>query len=356
MPGLTVDTIRGRVIAAATDLLRARPDLQPDRAYPLDSVPGAIFTPHRFPSFTEFRAAEALSDGLTWIRTGEEWSVSEVAPESPAAFQGVQSGDVWTVPEDNPWSLCLRAQPVRLALRRGGQPRPVTLTCQPFEHSQLLGAQLNAETGYLRPSFLPASYGYLWLRLSNEVDRLKALGVKTLVLDLRGNEGGAVDLAMEAADLFLRRGIIVHIQPADSEAGASEAESFEASDGQFDVREPLVVLVDRHTGGAAEVLAAALQQNGRGLLLGQQTAGECRLWTAGTLYGAQRSGDGSREIVGTYRYPDGSWLPPANQSTCGRGLMPDVPLEQDASFRSYLPDPAHDAPLAEAMTLLRASP
>ena len=97
--------------------------------------------------------------------------------------------------------------------------------------------------------------------------------LRGLVLDLRGNPGGALPAAVEAADLFLADGSIVHIQP-DREDRAAEARTYNARPGHDGERLSVVVLVDQHAASASEILAGALQQSGDARIVGERTFGK----------------------------------------------------------------------------------
>ena len=90
-----------------------------------------------------------------------------------------------------------------------------------------------------------------------------------LVFDLRGNPGGWLDQAIHVADLFLSEGVIVTERWYD---GSEQSE--EAQPGEFAEDVPLVVLVDGHSASASEIVAGALQGNGRAVLVGTQTYGK----------------------------------------------------------------------------------
>ncbi|MCH2136798.1 MAG: S41 family peptidase [Phycisphaerales bacterium] len=97
--------------------------------------------------------------------------------------------------------------------------------------------------------------------------------LRGLILDLRGNPGGALPAAVESADLFLAEGPIVHIKP-QREDRAAEAHTWSARSGHAGEAVPVVVLVDRHSASASEILAGALAQNGDARVVGERTFGK----------------------------------------------------------------------------------
>lgn len=144
-----------------------------------------------------------------------------------------------------------------------------------------------------------------------ELHRASALA--GIVLDLRGNPGGEVDEAVLVADLFVAEGVLVRTR---GRGGVILREEFATAAGS-DRDTPLVVLQDRRSASAAELLAVALQEHGRAKILGEPSFGK------GTV----------QEVIGI---PDGSLLTltvaryysPKDRKIDGRGVEPDVALER----------------------------
>jgi len=141
-----------------------------------------------------------------------------------------------------------------------------------------------------------------------------------LILDLRGNPGGLLDTTVGVADMFLDKGtILVEV----SKDGAER--SFNARSGGEAIDVPLVVLVDQFSASGAEVLSAAIQQNDRGVLLGQQTFGK------GTVNIARPLSDGGALFVTIAR-----WLTPKRIQIDGVGIHPDIEValsDEDIDLR-----------------------
>ena len=106
--------------------------------------------------------------------------------------------------------------------------------------------------------------------LKAAIDRLRTQGARKLVFDLRGNPGGLLDQGVAVSDLFLRRGqSIVETRARDPQ----ESETFRAADDEaYDL--PMVVLVDPYSASAAEIVAGALQDHDRALVLGTTSYGK----------------------------------------------------------------------------------
>ena len=157
-----------------------------------------------------------------------------------------------------------------------------------------------------------------WIHLSqlhdgtpNEVEeavqRLRKLGADELVLDLRHCQGGALQAAVDVADLFLPdKAVVVRVV----EPGVGERDLAARRDQL--VKEPLAVLVNRWTQGAAEALALALQEHARAYLIGEPTMGSARVETLVPL------GRGFEARLLTVRLES-----PTGTSWQGRGIVPD---------------------------------
>ncbi len=154
--------------------------------------------------------------------------------------------------------------------------------------------------------------------------RFAAAGARGLVLDLRGNPGGLLTQAVDVASLFLEEG-----QTIAALSGVHRRDSMISAHGGVKVRLPLVVLVDRGSASAAEVVAAALHDHDRASLVGEATYGKSlvqevdRLGASGAL----------KLTVATYRTPTGRDL-------ADGGIVPDVRTKR---------------PLATALALLGAA-
>lgn len=132
--------------------------------------------------------------------------------------------------------------------------------------------------------------------------------VSGIVLDLRDNPGGILDQAVDVASQFLSEGTVVVVKKADGSEQRITAKS-----GGLATQVPLSVVINGGTASAAEIVAAALEQNHRATLVGQATFG------TGTVLSTFRLKDGSAILLGTAQ-----WLTPDGQLVKGKGVRPDV--------------------------------
>jgi carboxyl-terminal processing protease len=175
-------------------------------------------------------------------------------------------------------------------------------------------------------------------------------GATGIVLDLRGNPGGYVGEAVDVASEFLKDGIVY--QQRDK-SGKVEKQPVKPGGAATDL--PISVLVDLGTASSAEILAGAIQDAGRGQLIGQKTFG------TGTVLNEFSLKDGSALLVGTVE-----WLTRDGRQIWKHGIEPDITLESDPAGKIVTPGElaslgsdglakSGDAPLLKAIVLLGGS-
>ena len=239
---------------------------------------------------------------------------------SPAEEAGVRPGDIFveidgeSVRDATTDEIVQRVRgpagtQVRLGLRRPGQTQPVRLTV----------TRGSIEIIDVESAVLPQNVGYVNIRSfanSRVFDQLDAAlvslqeqGVSSLVLDLRDNGGGLLDQGIRVADEFLSEGDIVF-----QRARGVTQRLAEADPASFDW--PMVVLVNRNSASASEIVAGALQDNGRAQVVGETTFGK---------------GVGQSVISlpngGQLVYLSFEWLTPERRSINELGITPDVAVD-----------------------------
>jgi len=264
---------------------------------------------------------------------------------SPAAEAGVRSGDVIISVDGMPLDpqdvddtvLRLRGEPgtqVRLTLTRDGGENPLIL--------DLTRAQIQVSS--VRYDLIEPSYGYLRLTHFSETtgeDVRNALAslkrqskgpLAGLVLDLRNNPGGVLDAAVEVSDAFLDQGLIVSADGRQADARFR----LEAQPGDLIGGAPMAVIVNRGSASAAEIVAGALQDHHRAVIVGTPTFGKGSVQTVMPL------SQGRAVKLTTSRY-----YTPSGRSIHKRGIMPEVEIEQGGS------GDASDAAVARALELVK---
>ena len=134
-------------------------------------------------------------------------------------------------------------------------------------------------------------------------------GMRSMILDLRGNPGGLLTTCVEISNLFLPRGTIVSTRGRLASDNQHETASFART-----WKLPLVVLIDENSASASEILAAAVQENGRGIVVGTRSFGKGSVQTHFPL----------ESISGNLRLTTALFFSPNGRRMAGAGVSPDV--------------------------------
>ena len=207
------------------------------------------------------------------------WSL--VHDQTPAALAGVKSGDLITAINSTSTkgmsagvaADSMRGTPstaVTLTLERADRPTPFDLTIERQEvqmNSVSLATLFPDDTGYIKlDSFQKGSSREMF----SAIVELEEQGMQRLIFDLRNNGGGYLEEAVQIADLFLPRDRLV----AFTEGRALETDEYITREDALLHDTPLIVLVNRQSASASEIVAGAIQDWDRGLVLGTTTVGK----------------------------------------------------------------------------------
>ncbi|MFM8434610.1 MAG: S41 family peptidase [Planctomycetia bacterium] len=207
--------------------------------------------------------------------------VVHVIPGSPAQRAGLRAGDHLVGVGGQPLggmgvdqaAQLLQGPPgslVTLAVLRGPSPaRAVTVRREHVEVPSIEDAKLldpAAGIAYLKISSFQKTTA---ADLETALRRLDAAGMRSLVVDLRGNPGGLLSAAVDVADLFLERGLVVATR------GRSPEEDFNYTASRPGTwRMPLVVVIDGESASSSEIFAGAIRDHGRGTIVGTRSYGK----------------------------------------------------------------------------------
>jgi len=150
--------------------------------------------------------------------------------------------------------------------------------------------------------------------MDDALREIEAKGMKSLILDLRNNPGGLLDSALEIADKFLPAGAVIVSTKGRGQERATEFRS-SRKDGYRNY--PLLVMVNDGSASASEIVAGAVQDNNRGLILGVRTFGKGSVQTVVPL------ADGSALRITTAKY-----YTPSGRSIINDGIEPDIAVEE----------------------------
>ena len=280
--------------------------------------------------YQELQAGTSGEFGGLGIEVGmEDGFVKVIAPidDTPAQRAGVEAGDLVIRLDDTPvkgMSLgdavkVMRGEPgtdIVLTIVREGVDRPIriTITRDVIRVTSVRSRALEPGYGYVRISQFQLRTGE---SLREAVDELRDEagddGLKGLVLDLRNNPGGVLNAAVSVSDAFLEEGIIVYTEGRMDDAKLTfSAKGSDILDGT-----PLVVLVNAGSASASEIVAGALQDHGRAVIMGEKTFGKGSVQTILPL------GNGSALKLTTARY-----YTPSGTSIQARGIVPDIALDR----------------------------
>ena len=175
----------------------------------------------------------------------------------------------------------------------------------------------------VKATSLQPGYGYVWITNFREqttedlvlaLEQLNADGpLKGLILDLRNNPGGILDQAIKVSDLFLDEGTILSIKGRLQK----HTKTFEAQPDEVKYNYPIVVLINGGSASASEIVAGALQDQKRALILGTTSFGKGSVQTIETL----RDGYGLKYTIARYYTPNG-------RSIQAKGVDPDIVVNQ----------------------------
>lgn len=324
--------------------------------------------------------------GLGIEVTMENELVKVIAPieDTPAARAGVLSGDLISqIDGEDVRGLSLAQAvekmrglvntPIELTLIREGADRPINVTIiRDIIKVKAVRFRVEEDVGYLKiSSFTEKTMDDLRSAVSEIRKQVADDDLKGYVLDLRLNPGGLLDQAVSVSDAFLDRGEIVSTRGRES----SDVSRFNSKPGDLVDGKPIIVLINGGSASASEIVAGALQDHRRATVVGTQSFGKGSVQTIIPL------GEN-----GALRLTTALYYTPAGKSIQGRGISPDIRVDQplppelqgrdvnrgESELRGHIrgaeeddegsgsaayvpPDPADDLQLTHALELLRGS-
>lgn len=163
---------------------------------------------------------------------------------------------------------------------------------------------------------IPSFYNNLTEDVKKEIASLKQQNVDGIIVDLRGNGGGSLPEAVSLTGLFIDKGPVVQIREAGNRISISQDQ-----DGSVFYNGPLTVMVDRYSASASEIFAAAMQDYGRALIVGEHTFGK---GTVQQHRGLGRVYDMFEESLGSVQFTIAKFYRIDGGSTQHKGVIPDI--------------------------------
>ena len=275
-------------------------------------------------AFRELQESTSGEFGGLGIEVGmEDGFVKVVSPidDTPASKAGIQPGDLIVKIDGQPTkglSMLEAVEKMRgkagskillTLVREGGKPFDVELTRAVIKVKSVKSQLLEDGYGYIRITQFQVNSGEEVGKALAKLRQDNGKKLRGLVLDLRNNPGGVLQAAVEVSDHFLKKGLIVYTEGriANSELRFS-ADPVDASEGV-----PLVVLINGGSASASEIVAGALQDHKRGVLMGTDSFGKGSVQTVLPL-----NNDRALKLTTALYYT------PNGRSIQAQGIAPDI--------------------------------
>lgn len=287
----------------------------------------AVFTPVEVEEFQEETTGSYAGIGVSISQLNDRVTITTVFRGTPAAQAGLLVGDVIVGVNQNDassWNTNMASDSIRgpvgsavdVRVRREGVRQPMAFTLQ----------RDSVHVPAVQQGILPGNVGYIILdrvarnsaqELMQALDSLQ--DTRGVILDLRRNPGGYLDESLTMADVFLGRGAVLAStrNRSPTNPGQMSEESYRGRMRPRVADKPIIILVDRYTASAAEIVTGALQDQDRALVLGERTFGKGIVQSVVDLpYGRK------------LRITTGSWHTPLGRSLhrerdAGGNLLPE---------------------------------
>ena len=279
--------------------------------------------------FKELQVGTSGEFGGLGIEVGmEDGFVKVIAPidDTPAQRAGVQAGDLIIRLDDTPVKgltlndavKIMRGKPgtvLKLTVVREGVEKPIKIEIKRdiIKVRSVKSRMLEGNFGYVRISQFQSKTAE---NMVDAIDKLKKESggkLKGMVLDLRNNPGGVLNGAVAVSDAFLKKGLIVYTEGRVNDSKLR----FNATPDDILDNAPIVVLVNQGSASASEIVAGALQDHHRAIIVGTQTFGKGSVQTILPL------SNGTAVKLTTARY-----YTPSGRSIQAEGIVPDIELDQ----------------------------
>ncbi|MEK6410427.1 MAG: S41 family peptidase [Acidobacteriota bacterium] len=245
----------------------------------------AFFTKAEFDDVQTEQSSRIYGIGVTIAKRYDHVYILSATPGAPGHRAGLRYGDAivaldkqnvdeWTTQQIMHRVRGEKGEPVEITVERAGIPNPITVNVRrdevklPSVRNAFMAGQ--GGTGYI--ALTGGFSSKTDEELTEALAQLKKEGMRQLILDLRNNPGGLLDEAIKVSKKFLAPAEkIVEVRGRDEQ---SSAHTYEVPDNNVPETMPMVVLVDRSTASASEIVAGAVQDHDRALIVGENTFGK----------------------------------------------------------------------------------
>ena len=261
--------------------------------------------------------------------------------DQPAARAGIESGDriikindvdtsTLTIEEASKRVRGEAGTDVTLVIKRGNEEKTFTITREKITLPTVKSKMLTPDVGYIRISQFAENTGN---DFGLQYQDLKKQGMKKLIIDLRDNPGGLLTTAQEISDFILPKGTLVTVQDRSGKVAEYDSAGIENPI-------PLVILINKGSASASEIIAGAVQDRKAGTIVGTNSYGK------GTVQQTKKLLDGSM-----IKYTTQKWLTPDGNSINEVGVTPTKVVELNEEYFNN-PTTENDNQLQEAINII----
>ncbi len=282
--------------------------------------------------FRELQTSTTGEFGGLGIEVGmENGFIKVITPidDTPAKRAGVKAGDIIIRLDQSPVKGLTLSNAVKkmrgkpgsdmvLTVIRKGVPKPfkIVITRAVIKVKSVKSRMLDKGFGYIRITQFQAKTGQNVMAAAVKLMKKAGGQLKGLVLDLRNNPGGVLGASVTVSDAFLNSGLIVFTK------GREQAkQDFSATEGDVTKGAPIIVLVNGGSASASEIVAGALQDHKRAIIMGEKTFGK------GSVQTILPSRNKTAVKLTTARY-----YTPSGRSIQAKGIQPDIIVEANVKF------------------------
>ena len=313
----------------------------------LDDPYSAYMSKEEYAQFDTIISGKYSGIGVTVTADIKDKRILVVAPieGTPADKAGIKTGDkILKVDGEDVWSDQLDSAVVKMKGKEGtsvsldvlkadtGETKTISIVRESIRLETVRSEVKENNIGYIRITTFDKETGDDFIK---EIDSLKSKNIAGLILDLRGNPGGLVDMAQKVADVFLGDAVVTYLEDR-----AGKREYVNASGDSYDI--PLVVLIDEGSASASEIVAGALRDHQKAKLVGAKSFGK------GLVQSLFPLDDGSYVKLTIARY-----FTPNGEDINKLGIKPDYEVQMPTADGTKVLTEKEDTQLQKALELLK---
>ncbi len=286
-----------------------------------------------YTTYLDETSSEVLDDSLNGTYNGigvlislnedNRMEIQKVYADTPASKAGLKVGDI-ILKVDGSWVDNLNYEDILehiknskkslLTISSSGVEKEVTIEPTTLSNPVITSKILEKDgkrIGYMGLSIFSNTAD---IQFSNELSELENSGIDALIIDLRGNTGGYLQVAHNIAEMFLEKGKIIY--SLESKSKKKDYKDNTSENRKYKV----ALLINNASASASEILAASLKYSGNGILIGKTSYGKGKVQEKANL----TSGT-------TLKYTTAKWLTPKGDCIDGKGLNPDIEVDLDTN-------------------------